>query len=446
MKFKMTERGQALILIAFAAIGLFSFTALAVDGGRKFSDRRHAQNAADTAVLAAALAKVRGENYVEVAQNLASENGYDDGVNSTVEVQLCNDPGVVCQGLPAGLSAAEKGEYIKVTVISTIPSTFARVFGTQTFTNTTEAIARAHLPTASAPANPPGGPVPNTDTPVPPTTTPPPTVTPVSTTVTISTGSLFGNAALIATKGGDYNQCFLMNGGADVYTHNSGIYINCSGNQAVFMNGGADLNMDATGQVVGCYFTNGGAHFDPITCDVNGGVSQTINASTFSGVPTTQAPPTCSGNGSVSGNTYSPGNFSNITINSGLNVVFNPGVYCVSGNFNLNGGATLSGPNGRVQLVLQNQSINLNGGTSLTSTISRSTATTPALRSMVVPSSVQIACATSLRATAISLSMVMLKSHPAMPTSTCVEVTLRGMVIPFSIYMRLLREIHSVVS
>ena len=57
MKPKSQERGQALILIAFAAIGLFAFTALAIDGSRVFSDRRHAQNAADTAALAAALAK-----------------------------------------------------------------------------------------------------------------------------------------------------------------------------------------------------------------------------------------------------------------------------------------------------------------------------------------------------------------------------------------------------
>ena len=51
------ERGQALVLIALAAIGLFGITGLAIDGSAKFSDRRHAQNAADTAVLAAALAK-----------------------------------------------------------------------------------------------------------------------------------------------------------------------------------------------------------------------------------------------------------------------------------------------------------------------------------------------------------------------------------------------------
>ncbi|MCI0553607.1 MAG: pilus assembly protein TadG-related protein, partial [Anaerolineae bacterium] len=58
---KNSEKGQALVLIALAAVGLFAFAALAIDGGRVFSDRRHAQNAADTAALAAALAKIRAE-------------------------------------------------------------------------------------------------------------------------------------------------------------------------------------------------------------------------------------------------------------------------------------------------------------------------------------------------------------------------------------------------
>ncbi len=59
MKLKSSERGQALVLIAFAAVGLFAFTALAIDGSRVYSDRRHAQNAADTSALAAALARIR---------------------------------------------------------------------------------------------------------------------------------------------------------------------------------------------------------------------------------------------------------------------------------------------------------------------------------------------------------------------------------------------------
>ena len=49
------ERGQALILIALAAIGLVGIAGLAIDGSAKFSDRRHAQNAADSAALVASL-------------------------------------------------------------------------------------------------------------------------------------------------------------------------------------------------------------------------------------------------------------------------------------------------------------------------------------------------------------------------------------------------------
>ena len=55
------ERGQALVIIALAAIALFGITGLAIDGTAKFSDRRHAQNAADAAALAAALGKGAGQ-------------------------------------------------------------------------------------------------------------------------------------------------------------------------------------------------------------------------------------------------------------------------------------------------------------------------------------------------------------------------------------------------
>src|SRR6186997_1064240 len=104
MKKKSQERGQALILIAFAAIGLFAFTALAIDGSRVFSDRRHAQNAADTAALAAALTKVRGGDYVLAAEKRAETNGYVTDADSSVDVHLCSDVGLnpTCEGLPGG--------------------------------------------------------------------------------------------------------------------------------------------------------------------------------------------------------------------------------------------------------------------------------------------------------------------------------------------------------
>jgi Flp pilus assembly protein TadG len=380
MNTKFKERGQALILITLAAIGLFAFTGLAVDGSRTYSDRRHAQNAADAAALAAALTKIRGQDYVAAGLARASDNGYVTNENTAVEVKLCNEqkrdsngslvydpstgqPALIdCPGMPAGITTQQKAEYIRVRIKSTVNTTFARVFGWQTMKNTVQAVVRAQLPPPPAQPTSTSSHPTATDV-VPYGSTSTPGSAPASTSVVTTGGADYGDAALIATRGGNSNQCFLMNGGADLYTHNSGIFINCSGSQAVFMNGNATLNMDTAGQVVGCYFTNGNANFDPITCAINGGVSLPINANTFTSVPRTQTPPTCSANGTVSGNVYSPGRFSNITINSGVTTIFNPGVYCISGNFNLNGNATMSGPVGRVQFVLQNQSINMNGGT-----------------------------------------------------------------------------------
>jgi hypothetical protein len=48
---KNQEKGQALVLIAFAFVALIGFTALAIDGGMLYSNRRHAQNATDAGSL-----------------------------------------------------------------------------------------------------------------------------------------------------------------------------------------------------------------------------------------------------------------------------------------------------------------------------------------------------------------------------------------------------------
>ena len=141
------ETGQALILIVFAAVGLFAFTALAIDGSRAFSDRRHAQNAADTAVLAAALAKVRGQDYVMAATERAASNGYATDADSTVEVHLCNEPGVTCQGLPTG---ADPAQFIQVRIFSEIPTTFGRIIGRETLQSAAEAVARVQGSTSTS--------------------------------------------------------------------------------------------------------------------------------------------------------------------------------------------------------------------------------------------------------------------------------------------------------
>jgi len=88
---KNSERGQALILIVFAMIGLIGLTGLTVDGGLAYSDPRHAQNAADTAAKAAARAMIRSEDWEGAGLNLAAANGYDDN-GTTNRVEVINPP------------------------------------------------------------------------------------------------------------------------------------------------------------------------------------------------------------------------------------------------------------------------------------------------------------------------------------------------------------------
>ena len=154
MRPKAQERGQALVIIALAAVGLFGFSALAIDGSRVFSDRRHAQNAADTAALSAALAKIRQEDYVLAARDRAADNGYIyNPVLNNVEVVLCDvATAPPCQGLPTETSTPPTAEeleltnpanYIQVKITSIIPATFGRIVGRNEFTNILSAIAYA---------------------------------------------------------------------------------------------------------------------------------------------------------------------------------------------------------------------------------------------------------------------------------------------------------------
>src|SRR3972149_3592452 len=96
---KGNEGGQGVIMIVFAIIGLIALPALTVDGGNAYSNRRQAQNAADTAAFAGARAKVRQEIWKDAALVIASENAFtdifpDDSSNETlvnVEVYGCEE-------------------------------------------------------------------------------------------------------------------------------------------------------------------------------------------------------------------------------------------------------------------------------------------------------------------------------------------------------------------
>jgi hypothetical protein len=136
----IAERGQALILIALAGIALFGIAGLAIDGSAKYSDRRHAQNAADTAALAGALGLARSETHWDLnALDRAMDNGYDDNHVSN-EVEVYNPP---ISGTFSDCSDVhfDCNDYVQVIITSHIDTWFMRVLGFQKTTNIVQAVA-----------------------------------------------------------------------------------------------------------------------------------------------------------------------------------------------------------------------------------------------------------------------------------------------------------------
>jgi len=137
MQTKSSERGQALVLIALAITGLIGITALAIDGGNAFLDRRTAQNAADSAAMASGLARIRSENYVQKAFDSAAQNGYDNnGVTNTVQVYSPPIEGNHVGDL----------DYIQIIITSNVKTYFAGVIGRSTIVNRVTAVARTKTP------------------------------------------------------------------------------------------------------------------------------------------------------------------------------------------------------------------------------------------------------------------------------------------------------------
>ena len=326
MRPKAQERGQALVIIALAVVGLFGFSALAIDGSRVFSDRRNAQNAADTAALSAALAKIRLEDYVQAAKDRAADNGY----SSNVEVALCNTLTApnACQGIPTSGDPDRKNpaNYIHVKITSKLPATFARIIGRNEFTNITTAIAYA-------------GPV-----------EPKPLAE--------------GNA--LAAMNRTEKDAIFSGGNISLDVNNSGIFSNSSyldyGCQHGSMRttGNGQITVDTSIQTVGNFCRGGNSVVDMAKVKEKVGFidyppDSSIEIPNF-GCGGQQGSKSAPVNGVI---TVTPGNHANLNIVGTYDVNFKPGTYCFSN------GASFLGPDviaDNVRFLVTGGSFNLNGG------------------------------------------------------------------------------------
>ncbi|HUG33123.1 MAG TPA: pilus assembly protein TadG-related protein [Anaerolineales bacterium] len=309
MKLRSHEKGQALILIAFAAIGLFAFASLAIDGSMLLSDKRHAQNAADTAALAAALAHARGEDMNTAATDRATSNGYEDnGTTKDVTVTIADAPSGVC---PANV----EGKEITVTIVSTINTTFARVIGRNQLTNTVTATSRA---------------------------------------CGTYTGPPFDGNAIVALapagKGydGTGTPNWIIEGG--------GIFSNSSDNNAAYCNGAAEITAPSVTVVGGVDFNCHGVN---ITEPINEDADQYTSYSSYSALFPRE--PACNGTAYQSGGQWHPeAGMDGSTIAFSGDMDFASGLYCVTNSPGPYHGA-LTGTNVTFYIMSANFSMTFNG-------------------------------------------------------------------------------------
>lgn len=139
-----SERGQALVLIVLAIIGVLGFSALAIDGGMLYAERRRAQNAADTAAFAAAMAGLQtGGDWHSAGITQATMNGFSDDDKNDVFV---NSP-------PASGPYAGRTGYYQVIIRTEFSPFFAQFVYSGKLENTVEAVARSKPAQAISPGN-----------------------------------------------------------------------------------------------------------------------------------------------------------------------------------------------------------------------------------------------------------------------------------------------------
>lgn len=328
MLHRKSERGQAIILIVFAIIGLVALTGLTVDGGLAYSDRRHAQNTVDSAAWAAALARARSRDIQSSALAIANQNGYtNDGQQSVVTVTVADVPNGVCPST---------GKDITVQIVSNVDTFFAPVIGVRKVSNTVTATSRA---CDSKIVNSNGDPY-------------------------------YAGFSVVATKtaecgNGLVDKSLFMNGSSNLQVWGGDLgSASPDGNCIYFKGGQAQLKKAESGTACADIVTSAPAseasQANYKSVQGQDGCGNKIYGQAF------PAPPedlniTCEGNATISGNTMSPGNYSGSggTIFPNGATVLNPGVYCVDGGMKVNANVKLSGTG--VTIVLKSGNLHWNG-------------------------------------------------------------------------------------
>jgi hypothetical protein len=306
MKIKNSEKGQAIILLTAGIITLLGFAALAIDGGRLYSERRKIQGVADTTAMTGALYLAHYDGTVDAtawdeakqeARDRAAENGYPSG---QVTVDIIEDAGFFV---------------VTATINSDVDPVLAQLVYGGNFNVAAKSIARVE----------------NNNIPPP-----------------FALGQAFFAMNTEACRALD------LIGSNTLTVTGSGLFSNsdcCAAKDAINAQGNASIDITGDLSSAGCV-------------SIEGAASSSYNAIN-EGVPQYDIPtlsePDCSGlfPQSVSGDPIVPGIYSGISVTGGNTINMDPGLYCLDGDFSITSG-TIIGHG--VTIFMRSGKVNINSG------------------------------------------------------------------------------------
>ena len=313
MRGKKSEKGQAILLITAGIITLLGFAALAIDGGRLYSERRKIQGVSDTTAMTGALYLAHYQGTVDqaakdeaVVQALerAAENGY---TSSEVTVTIAD--------------VTEGGhDFFVVTahIDSSVQPTLAKLFYPGDFSVAAKSVARVEN-----------------------NTNPPP----------FALGQAFYAINKTACKAIDHQ------GNMDITVTNSGLFSNsscCSSNTAAInIQGNATMNLTGDLTAAGCI---------DILKDDNVVTNNNVTGAPQYTLPTLTEPD-CTGlpvREYTGQSTLEPGYYPNgMQFSGGDTWTMNPGFYCLDNDFEIHNGALIGQG---IMIFQRNGSLHINGG------------------------------------------------------------------------------------
>lgn len=130
-KIHPSEKGQIVIFLALALLGMLAITALALDGGMLYSDQRYSQSTADAASLAGGGAVAASINDLDLLEGYwdcgllgtAISNGYDAAIQKAAAngYTISRDPALGIDAHDHGvlITCSNAGQYVDVDVMLT---------------------------------------------------------------------------------------------------------------------------------------------------------------------------------------------------------------------------------------------------------------------------------------------------------------------------------------